>query len=45
MRLPTMSAVPDYTAPKKGKGRTRKNYTTALFDMPKQKREKRMRKN
>lgn len=38
MRLPTMSAVPDYTAPKKGKGRTRKNYTTALFDMPLQKR-------
>jgi hypothetical protein len=38
MRLPTMSSVPDYTAPKKGKGRTRKNYTSALFDMPKQKR-------
>jgi len=38
MRLPTMSAVPDYSAPKKGRGRTRKNYTNALFDMPKQKR-------
>lgn len=44
MRLPTLLAIPDYSAPKKGRGRTRTNYTKSLYE-PAKKPRGRPRKN